>query len=79
MADTLEIDAVQIIDTIADQSTDLKTVAALREAQTALKRLSAIKAQHHRYEKTTDGGTVVYPSIHGFRLHELLYGDPDAL
>ena len=73
--DTLEIDAVAVINTIADNSTDLKVVAALREAQTALKRLAAIRAQHHRYEKITDSGNTVWPSIHGHVMHRLLYSD----
>ena len=72
-------DPIQIINSIADDCCVLETVAALREAQVALKRLAAIKAQHHKYEKTTDGGTTVWPSIHGHIMHRLLYGDLDDI
>lgn len=73
------IDCIEVINRIADNCTDLVTAAALREAQTALKRLEKIRAHHHRYEKTTDGGMVVYPSIHGHVMHRLLYGDVDEI
>ena len=72
-------DPIKVIDSIADDCCVLETVAALREAQTALRRLAAIREHHHRYEKTTQGGTLVYPSIHGHVLHRLLYCDVSEL
>lgn len=78
MADTPEISAVEIINSIADSSCDLRTVAALRMAQTALRRIAAIKAAHSRYEKTY-GSTLLWPPIHGLRLHQLLYGDVNEI
>lgn len=68
-------DAISTINTIADNSCDLKTVAALRAAQTAMKRLAAIRAVHERGAVQTVGGRVVYADIRGRELHELLYGE----
>lgn len=41
----------------------------------AIKRLEAIRRRHQKGAVTTDAGTVVYASIHGRELHELLYGE----
>jgi hypothetical protein len=77
MSDTTAL--IEVLNTIADNSSDLKFVHALREAQTALVRLSAIKAAHQCGVHTTDGGRIVYPSIHGHVLQDLLYGDLDPI
>jgi hypothetical protein len=76
--DILNIDAVEVLNGIADNSTDIATAAALREATTALRRLAAIKAAHLRYVET-DAGNVIFPSIHGHVLHKLLFGAIDEL
>lgn len=75
MADTLKIDHIAVITRLGDAATDLESAAALREAELALRRIAKIKAHHHRYEKTTDSGTIVWPSIHGHIMHKLLYGE----
>jgi hypothetical protein len=71
-------DLISTINRIADNSSELQIVAALREAQTALMRLEAIRRAHHKYETRTDGGTQVWPSISGNEMHRLLYGDLDG-
>lgn len=40
----------------------------------AIERLEAIRAAHRQRAVTTDGGRVIYPSIHGHQLHALLHG-----
>lgn len=68
-------DMLSGLNTIADNNCDLGLGMALREAQTALKRLAAIRAAHEAGAVTTDGGRVIHASIHGHRLDQLLYGD----
>lgn len=48
---------------------------AITSAIDALKRLAAIRERHEAGAVTTDGGKVVYASIHGSELHRLLYGE----
>lgn len=48
---------------------------AIAQGIDALKRLAAIRARHEAGAVTTDGGKVVYASIHGREMHELLYGE----
>lgn len=41
----------------------------------AIRRLEAIRKRHRQGAVTTDGGKVVYASIHGREMHELLFGE----
>lgn len=53
--------------------------AAAKEKRTehgeAAARLDAIRALHEQGAVTTDRGRVIYASIHGHVMHELLYGE----
>ena len=56
---------------------DCETQAAIDRAVDALRRLAAIRARHEQGAVTTDGGRVIYASIHGREMHRLLYGELD--
>ena len=71
-------DIIAVIDSIADNSSELKTVAALRKAQSDLRRLEEIRLEHEAGAVKTIGGQSIYADIRGRRLHRLLYGDLDG-
>jgi hypothetical protein len=67
-------ESLHILTTVADNSSNMALVIALREAADALQRLAAIKAAHDSGAVQTVGGRVVYADIRGSELHGLLYG-----
>jgi len=62
---------------VGNSDVEQALVIVVRELRRVTCRLAEIKARHNQGAVTTDGGRVIYASIHGKELHSLLYGDVD--